>query len=59
MLLRQCEGGLPVYDVLGLYWREAGCGSLEPYQKTPAEAVARLAAVPADSERETGQAKGG
>lgn len=59
MLLRQGEGWVPVYDVLGLDWLEAGCGSLEPYQRTPAEAVARLAAVPADAERETGQAEGG
>jgi len=43
MLLRQGDGWVPVYDALGLVWLEAGCGSEESYQRTPAEAVARLA----------------
>jgi len=55
MLLRQGEGWLPVYDVFSLDWLEAGCGSAEPYQRTPAAAVAGLGTDAADAERGTEQ----
>ena len=47
MLLRQGEGWSPVYDALRLDWLEVGCGSEEPYRRTPAEVVARLSEKPA------------
>jgi hypothetical protein len=50
MLLRQGEGWVPVYDALGLAWLEAGCGSEEPYRRTPAETVARLGFADAAAE---------
>jgi hypothetical protein len=58
MLLRQGEGWVPVYDALGLDWLEVGCGSEEPYQRTPAEAVARLGAQSADARRSRWQLEG-
>ncbi|MDE2394225.1 MAG: hypothetical protein KGM91_02215 [Burkholderiales bacterium] len=42
MQIRQGEGWTPVYDAFGLHWLEAGCGSDEPYMRTPAGVVAQL-----------------
>ena len=57
LLLRQGEGWVPVYDWLGLHWLEAGCGSVEPYQRTPAAVVARLGTAAANTESGTVQAE--
>jgi hypothetical protein len=50
LLLRQGEGWSAVYDALGLDWLEAGCGSEDRYQRTPAGVVARLGAQAADAD---------
>ena len=51
LLLRQGECWVPVYDALALAWVETGCGSEDPYRRTPAAAVARLGAQRADAGR--------
>jgi len=44
MLLRQSEGWVPVFEVLGLDWIDRGTGSDQPYRTRPAAKVARLTA---------------
>ncbi len=45
MLLRQGEAWVPVYDLLGLAWIDAGCASDHPYLSSPARSVKQLQAA--------------